>query len=99
MPTRAWRSQSVNAEINRYYPPSLVANLFNFWCANNVGTPNTEIDLKVGPAANKFGVILEDNNSPPNSYKAYSTSTITINAGTIGVNGLDIGTQAASTWY
>ena len=77
--------------------PAVLADVYNLWVANNVATPNTKIDLKVGPAASKFEVIAENGSAV--AAVLSSSSTITINAGTTGANGLDTGSQTSSTWY
>ncbi len=59
-----------------------------FQVTNNATTPNTKIDVGVGSALATDGqnyITLGD--------------AVTIDAGVNGVNGLDTGDQAASTWY
>lgn len=56
--------------------------------ANNAGTPNTKIDIAAGQAANSTNALLLS-----------STGTLTIDATTIGANGMDAGALGASTWY
>jgi hypothetical protein len=58
--------------------------------SNNTSTPNTQIDLVAS------GISMED--SSGNIYRARTIST-TINAAAKGVNGLDTGALANSTWY
>lgn len=57
--------------------------------SRNVGTPNTKIDISVGAAMDEIsqaGFIT-------------SSSVLTIDATTVGANGLDTGSLGVSTWY
>ncbi len=80
---------------------ALMLSTYNIKAKNNGTSPNTKIDISPGPfdPTGMFEAILEDNSSPPNTYKARQSSTITIDSGVTGANGLDTGSLAASTWY
>lgn len=66
--------------------------LFNYigglTLANNTGTPNTQVDVAPGQCADDT-----------NSAMLVSKTTLTINFGTTGANGLDAGSLANATWY
>jgi hypothetical protein len=55
--------------------------------SNDVGTPNTKIDVSAG-------VAMDDTNTT-----MFNMASGVINCGTNGVNGLDTGSLAISTWY
>lgn len=55
--------------------------------SNNVGTPNTKIDVGAGSSRDSTDAINIVNSSG------------TIDCATVGANGLDAGTLAVSTWY
>lgn len=56
--------------------------------SNNASTPNTKLDIAAGTCLDSTA-----------TYQLSSTATITINAATNGLNGLDTGSLAASTVY
>lgn len=62
----------------------------NLLATNNATSPTTKVDVSYDL------LVLEDANHVPLRVVGGS---YTINAGTTGANGLDTGTQAASTWY
>lgn len=65
----------------------LFAYLAGLGTANNVSSPNTEIDVAAGECANDTNV------------KMMSYAGGTLNCSTTGANGLDTGSLADSTWY
>lgn len=67
-----------------------IASGRNIAARTNASTPNTKLDITADE------VVLE--NASGNLFKASSVNG-TINFGTVGANGIDAGTQAASTWY
>ncbi len=67
--------------------PSLGRNIF---ARTNSVTPNTKIDA----SADYFTVIDSSNN-----VRLLSSLSGTVDFGTVGANGMDTGTQQASTWY
>src|SRR5439155_4311770 len=78
----AWRQPSVAQPI--------AGGFKNLVIANNVGTPNTKIDVTAD------AVTVETTAGV--AYRLNSVS-VTIDAGTTGANALDTGAIAASTWY
>lgn len=70
--------------------PSVLAVGRNISARTNSGTPNTKIDI----AADE--VLLKDTNGLPILASALSG---TVDFGTVGANGIDAGSQVASTWY
>ena len=73
------------------------ASSFNLKIHNNVATPNTKIDFTYGNAPGSFFEVVMENAS--NSSVKVALTTLTMDAGTTGVNGLDTGSLAANTWY
>lgn len=71
-------------------PTAIVGGSRNLVCQNNTGTPNTQIDIDadevVVKSAAANAVLLGNVN-------------LTINAATVGANGLDAGGLANTTWY
>lgn len=55
--------------------------------SNNVGTPNTKLDVAAGQCADDTNVLL------------LTVAAGTIDCGTTGANGLDAGSLANNTWY
>lgn len=79
--------------------PPCVSDMYNLYILNNTVTPTSKLDLQVGLNGGAWEAIVEDTSSPPLALRARSTSTITIDCGTVGANGIDAGALAASTWY
>jgi hypothetical protein len=68
----------------------VIGSFANLTVKNNVSTPNTQIDVTAD------SIIMVDNGGL--SIKA-NTVAVTINCGTTGANGLDVGSLSATTWY
>lgn len=78
---------------------SCIASTYNLKVQTNSVSPNTKVDILNGNLGSVYEVVLEDASTIPNTLRAVSSSTFTINTGTTGANGLDTGTLGASTWY
>lgn len=59
--------------------------------ANNAGSPNTQMDISAN-----YAVVIS---TSPAAAAAFSAVSVTVNFATTGLNGLDAGAIAASTWY
>ncbi len=89
---------SGNWQITQYTPVAIspfaragLSGALGFSQANNVGTPNSEVDLTANT------VIVTD--VIGNGIQFNSPPTCTINFTINGIGGLDVGSLAASTWY
>lgn len=80
-----WRQLNVHNESG-----NVLASHKNLIVTENTGTPNSQIDIDAD------WVILEDSNSE--IFKA-TTVNLTADIAASGANGLDIGSEAADTWY
>lgn len=80
-----WRIVSYSTS---YSTPN-IGSVSGLTIANNSGTPNTKIDIAATSA------ILEGTLSG----LKISSASVTIDATTVGANGLDAGALAANTWY
>jgi hypothetical protein len=65
----------------------LRSHLTGLGMANNVGTPNTKLDVAAGQCADDTGALM------------MTLAAATIDCGVTGANGLDTGALASSTWY
>lgn len=68
--------------------PVLSGYLFGCTLSRNTGTPNTKIDIQAGQACDGSGLAMMN-----------LAAVATVDTGTVGANGLDTGTLAASKWY
>lgn len=68
--------------------PVLSGYLFGCTLSRNTGSPNTKIDIQPGQACDGSGLAMMN-----------LAAVATVDTGTVGANGLDTGTLAASKWY
>jgi hypothetical protein len=76
--------------VNRGRYAGAIASGRNIAAKNNAATPNTKLDLSADELQ------LKDANG---NVKVVTSVAVTIDFGTTGANGIDTGSQSASTWY